>query len=157
VLTPAGHRVPDPAPTTFSGRSSYPASCTLELERRTLPGETAEDITRELEQIRNRAISASGLEATCDLLLVRPPFTVNTDEAIVREVIRSASEKIGASAEIAGEPGWQDSAFFSAAGIPTVIFGPAGEGEHAATEYADLASVVTCTRILAEAAGSFCQ
>jgi acetylornithine deacetylase len=137
--------------------SSYPASCTLELERRTLPGETAEHVNRELEQIRHRAISASGLEVSCDVLLVRPPFIVNTNELIVREVAGSATDILGTPAEIIGESGWMDSAFFSTAGIPAVIFGPAGEGEHAATEYAELASVATCARIIAETATSFCQ
>jgi peptide/nickel transport system substrate-binding protein len=83
-----------------------------------------------------------------------PPWT---DEPIVCEVIRSATGTLGRPAGIAGETGWQDSALFSAAGIPTVIFGPAGGGEHAATGYADLASLVTCTRIIAEATASFCQ
>ena len=34
-----------------------------------------------------------------------------------------------------------DSAVFAAAGIPTVIFGPGGEGAHAAVEWVDLAQL----------------
>jgi acetylornithine deacetylase len=48
--------------------------------------------------------------------------------------------------QLAGESGWLDSALLAEAGIPVVIFGPAGEGAHAAVEYVDIASVVTTTR-----------
>jgi acetylornithine deacetylase len=49
-----------------------------------------------------------------------------------------------------------DSAILAAAGIPTVIIGPGGEGFHAATEYVDFESVITLTRILVNTIIDFC-
>ena len=46
----------------------------------------------------------------------------------------------GRDAEVVGAGGWMDSAFLAAAGIPTVIFGPIGEGAHADVEWVDLES-----------------
>ena len=47
-----------------------------------------------------------------------------------------------------------DSAILDQAGIPTVVFGPGGEGAHAVVEWVDLASVERCAEVLvAVAAG----
>ena len=37
------------------------------------------------------------------------------------------------------------------AGIPTAIYGPSGEGAHAAVEYVELARVFRCAEVLAHA------
>ena len=138
--------------------SSYPAVCTLQLERRTLPGEAANAIDEELEELKRLATeSESSIEATTEVLLRREPFAVGTDEQIVRELTEQAAEELTAPVEIIGEHGWMDAALFAAAGIPTVIFGPAGGGAHAAVEYVEIASVVTCARIIASAAANFCR
>jgi acetylornithine deacetylase len=49
-----------------------------------------------------------------------------------------------------------DSALLSAAGIPTVIFGPGGEGAHAVVEWSNLEHVERCAEILAAVAREFC-
>jgi acetylornithine deacetylase len=49
-----------------------------------------------------------------------------------------------------------DAAYISAAGIPTVVFGPDGGGAHAEEEWVDLASVRDCARVLLATAASFC-
>jgi len=47
-------------------------------------------------------------------------------------------------------------AILGGAGIPSVIFGPAGAGAHAAEEYVEMDSVVRCAEVLASAAVEFC-
>jgi acetylornithine deacetylase len=49
-----------------------------------------------------------------------------------------------------------DSAILAEAGIPTVIFGPAGEGAHENLEWVDLASVERCAEVLLAVAAEFC-
>ena len=44
----------------------------------------------------------------------------------------------------------------SAAGIPTVVFGPDGAGAHAVEEWVDLASVRACAEVLLATATAFC-
>ena len=53
-------------------------------------------------------------------------------------------------------PFWADSALLSAAGIPTVVFGPAGEGAHAVEEWVDLASAERCAEIYSAVARELC-
>jgi acetylornithine deacetylase len=52
--------------------------------------------------------------------------------------------------------GWMDSGVLVEAGIPCVIFGPAGGGEHSPHEWVDLESVEKCAEVLEAAARAFC-
>ena len=131
--------------------SSYPGRCVLSLERRTIPGETAEDVLRECE-----ALVAGAEDAEVRLLLVREPFSVDPGAEVVAAVARAAEAVTGRPAELYGESYWMDAAFIQAAGIPTVVFGPGGEGAHAVDEWVDLASVDACAEGLVLAARELC-
>jgi acetylornithine deacetylase len=50
-----------------------------------------------------------------------------------------------------------DSALISAVGIPTVIFGPGGDGAHAIVEWSNLDQVEQCAEILTALAADFCS
>ena len=50
---------------------------------------------------------------------------------------------------------WADSALLSAAGIPTVLYGPSGAGAHADDEWVDLASVSRVRDVLVAVAREF--
>jgi acetylornithine deacetylase/succinyl-diaminopimelate desuccinylase family protein len=131
--------------------SSYPARCLLSLERRTIPGETADDVRRECDAL------VEGIEgAEARVGLVREPFSVDPGAEVVQSVARAAAAVTGRPAELYGETYWMDAAFIQAAGIPTAVFGPAGEGAHAAEEWVDLASVEACAEGLVIAARELC-
>jgi acetylornithine deacetylase len=133
--------------------STYPELCTLGLERRTLPGETAGVVEEELEAMLDVARGRhQGLDARLRTIVVRDPFEVAPDAAIVR----CARAALGDQTPVIGVPYWADSAVFSAAGIPTVIFGPGGEGAHAAVEWVDLDQLDRCIAALADVIVSFC-
>ncbi|MGH2372482.1 MAG: M20/M25/M40 family metallo-hydrolase [bacterium] len=139
------------------GLSTYPDRCVLELERRTLPGETDEAIAAELHRIVEAAARASpGLAAHVEVLLSRPPFEIAADAPIVRSLVESTSAVRGRPPRFVGELPWFDAALLGAAGIPTAMFGPAGAGAHAAEEWVDLPSVVTCADVLADVALRYC-
>jgi acetylornithine deacetylase len=131
--------------------SSYPARCLLSLERRTVPGETAEDVRSECDALVE---GIDGAEAR--LGLVRQPFSVDPDAEVVQAVARAAEAVTGRRAELYGETYWMDAAFIQAAGIPTVVFGPGGAGAHAVDEWVDLASVDACADGLVRAARQLC-
>jgi acetylornithine deacetylase len=121
--------------------SSYPAQCVLTGERRTLPGETAAQVEDELRGIAG--------EAKLRMLISREPFEIAADAQFVDLVRRSAGDP-----ETVGVSFWADSSLIAAAGIPTVLYGPIGEGAHAVEEWVDLASVEqvrdVCLRVAVE-------
>ena len=138
--------------------SSYPERCTLEIERRTIPGETLQHIEAELPAIFARiAAHDSTFQATVKTGLTREPFEVSLQEPIVQTVIQQASRRLGREIVEVGGTGWMDSALLAAAGIPTVVFGPGGAGAHAVVEWSDLTQVEQCAEILTAVAEDFCQ
>ena len=136
-----GARLGDPGGEELS---SYPARCVIGLERRTLPGERAGDVEAELAGLLAGCRAADPeLRAGQRTLLVRDPFEVD-ERAEVVETVRAAAEGVlGTPPAIAGASYWADAAFIAAAGIPTVMFGPAGDGAHAAEEWVSLSSTET--------------
>jgi acetylornithine deacetylase len=133
--------------------SSYPDRCVLDIERRTLPGEPPETVAKELRRLLD-VEDRDALEG--EVTLVREPFEVDDGEAIVETVRRHAAAVLGLEPEIVGHTAWMDAAFVQAAGIPTVVFGPDGEGAHAVEECVDLASVEACAQVLLATATEFC-
>jgi acetylornithine deacetylase len=115
--------------------STYPARCVAKLERRTIPGE---DVSGEVPGAR--------------IVLERSPSEVATDHPLARAV----SEAAGGPEEI-GVAYWMDMALLNDAGIPTVCYGPTGEGEHADVEWVDLASVERCVEVYLRAAEILCR
>jgi acetylornithine deacetylase len=137
--------------------SSYPARCVVGLERRTLPGETAAGVEAELGALLDRCRAADpALVAEARTLLVREPFEVAPDADIVATVRAAAGEVLGAPPPVAGASYWADAAFIAAAGIPTVMFGPAGEGAHAADEWVSVSSTEQVARTLVATAARVC-
>jgi acetylornithine deacetylase len=137
--------------------SSYPESCAIGIERRTIPGESAEQVEAELRTI----LDAAGrddptLHAEHRITLIRAPFEAELDAEVVTLVRRQAAQVTGNEHRVFGDTPWMDAALLSAAHIPTVVFGPGGGGAHALEEWADLDSVERCADILLGVADAFC-
>jgi acetylornithine deacetylase len=140
------------------GESTIPDRCTVTIERRTLPGETLDDVEHDIaELLADCGAADPALAATSRTLLVREPFETSTDQAIARVVADAATETLGRPAGFGGVSYWADSAFIASAGIPTVLFGPNGDGAHAEIEWVSLAGTVACASILTAAAVAFCR
>jgi acetylornithine deacetylase len=137
--------------------SSYPARCVLQAERRTIPGEDAELAEQELREIVARAGDGDpDFSAEVRAPISREPFEVSQDAEIVQLVHRHATAVVGAEPEVVGVSFWADSALLAAAGIPTVLFGPIGEGAHAEIEWVDVASLERCVEIYSAVAAELC-
>lgn len=118
---------------------SYAARCVLGAERRTLPAETVEDVERQL-----RALAG---DAELRVLVARDAFEVDPAHELVGTLLAAAGET-----EPVGLPFWTDAGLTAAAGIPTVLYGPAGTGAHAAVEWVELASLERCREVYLQAA-----
>ena len=138
--------------------SSYPASCRVSIERRTLPGETADSVKAELQDLLDRiAATDPDFKATCRVTFSREPLSVNIDSSIVRVLGNQMREQLGREPQLGGSAGWTDAALLTAAGIPSVVFGPAGEGVHGLHEWVDLKSVEECYSVVSGAINEFCS
>ena len=137
--------------------SVYAARCRLEVERRTLPGETEAMAVAELQRIVDRLTASDpDFRARVRPTLSREPFEVRSDAPIVRAVMRAAAAALNRTPRAIGHSFWMDAALLAAAGVETVVIGPAGAGAHADEEWVDLDSVTRLAEILARAAVDFC-
>ena len=140
------------------GPSTYPASCTLVLERRMLPAETAAGVTAELaEMLARLGQDDPSFRASLEVDLTRPGLEVDPEAAVVRALDGAARRRMGRDPEHVGMSPWYDAALLAEAGMPTVIFGPSGGGWHGDDEYVEMASVADCAAILAETILDFCN
>jgi acetylornithine deacetylase len=131
--------------------STYPDRCRLQIERRTIPGESDADVVRQLEEVA----AAGG--ASLRIGLVRYPYDVEPDAELARSFQAVAGKVLGAEPVISGGTAWMDSALTGGAGIPTIIFGPSGDGAHADMEWVDVASVDQCRTIYGRFAKEWCK
>jgi len=135
------------------GMSTYPDKCILRIERRTIPGESAEDSIAELqsicEQVRARRPE---LNTTVRLIAAQEPSDVGIDAPVVRALVKALDEE-NLSAPVEGLSAWTDAALLNAAGIPAVCFGPGDIAlAHAAEEFVPVDEIEKATRVLTRVA-----
>lgn len=137
--------------------SSYPASCRITIERRTVPGESADSVEAELTAILTRlATTVPGFDFDLERGVARDLFAADRESAFVQTVLRHAEAVLGHPSIIRAEPFWTDASLMDQAGIPFLLVGAGGEGAHAATEWTDIASVFKATGILTAIIRDFC-
>ncbi len=137
--------------------SVYADASQLTIERRTVPGESEQQVVREIESILADLSAADrDFHAELSTTLVREPFEANMESPIVKHVERAVQKVTGEEPIHAGQSPWMDSALLASSGVDTVVIGPAGAGAHADEEWVDLESMEKLTQILIETAIEYC-
>jgi len=136
---------------------TYADKCRMKLERRTLPGETKEEILSDLKAILKRLSRRSdSFEAEVKTVLWRDPYEIDRNNRIVTTLFGSIKEITGRDPSYIGHPWWEDSGLLAKAGMDTVIIGPKGSGLHSKEEWADIQSIIDLAGILYQTALNFC-
>lgn len=134
------------------------AHCTLTVERRMLPGETPDAVEAELRTLlREIADRVPKFHSTLVRLVARAAFEADPQWPILQTLTAQVERVLGKPAHTRGEPFWTDAGLVLEAGIPCVVFGAAGEGLHADTEWADADSVRALADILEGTILEFCR
>ena len=131
------------------------------IERRTVPGEAAAGTLAEVETILDAMRRADpSVRAAASLVLSREAWEFDPASAAGTALSGALADALGARSgrvpEQAGAPYWMESALWEAAGVPTVVCGPAGGGMHAADEWVDLAQVRAYAAALVGTIREFC-
>jgi len=146
------------ASTIAGGRewSSYPDAAVLQVERRTLPGESLTAGIQEVEEI------CGGLQredttfrTRARQVFSRGGYEIQQDHELPR-ALSASLERVGGTPTMSGASFWTDAAVLDQAGIPSVLFGPGGAGLHSEEEYVIVDDVLRCRDALVDLASRFC-
>jgi acetylornithine deacetylase/succinyl-diaminopimelate desuccinylase-like protein len=131
------------------------------VERRTVPGEASADGLAEVEAVLSAMRGGDpSVQAEASLLLSREAWEFDPGSAAGTALSGMLAEALGARLgrvpRPVGAPYWMESALWQAAGIPTVVCGPAGGGMHAEDEWVDLGQVRAYADALVDTIRAFC-
>jgi acetylornithine deacetylase len=131
------------------------------VERRTVPGEAAEDGLAEVDGIlAAMRCDDPSVRAVASISLSRAAWEYNpaspAGSALAGLLATALGVRHGSVPGRVAAPYWMESALWEAAGVPTVVCGPAGGGMHAADEWADLSQVRDYADALADTIRAFC-
>jgi acetylornithine deacetylase len=130
-----------------------PDQCTIEIDRRLLPGESSSDVLARYQCIIDQLRAEHpGFDGTMELppMLVDEALDTPASEHIVT-VAQSALRSLGLNAEPCGVPFGSDASKLSRVGVPSIVLGPGSiDQAHAADEYVELAQVEQAVRIYRE-------
>ncbi len=140
------------------GMSTYPEECDLAIERRTLPGESAEQAMKEITDACERVkAKRPDFDARVTLSTAQLPSDVSPDAPIVKR-LRGALKREQIPIRIEGLSAWTDAALLNEAGIQTVCFGPGDIAlAHAAEEFVPVDEIGVATRVLTRVVREWCE
>lgn len=121
-----------------------PDACVISVDRRTLPGETEDDVRAEIREV----LRVRGLEAQFDQLRTAVCDALETDAGLplVKRLMKAAGKR-----RTVGVHYFCDAAPLAAGGIPAVVFGPGDIAQaHTRDEWIEIESLERGTDILEE-------
>ena len=132
--------------------SVYPDRCALQVERRTVAGESPQMAEQELltilDDLRREDAEFTG---SAKLVFARSAYETPANHPLPA-LLQELSARRGVEAAPVGMSFWTDAAILGDAGIPSVLFGPGGAGLHSVEEYVNVEDVLACRDVLAELA-----
>lgn len=102
-----------------------PSSCIAEIDRRTLPGESEDDVLAHFEAaIALARETYPDIDAHAEIVSFGAPFEAPTDAPLVRTMADAIEDVTGTAAELIGFRGTSDARFFAEVGAEVIVFGP---------------------------------
>ncbi|MET0829721.1 MAG: M20/M25/M40 family metallo-hydrolase [Microbacterium sp.] len=135
------------ATVVLAGSAPFMVAATADVlvERRTLPGEAAADALAEVRALVDDVTArAPGLAGEVRLTHAREAWQADAAGNVAEFTTLLGDALVAAGSTrpaLVGEPYWMESALWQAAGVPSVVCGPAGGGLHAIDEWVEVVEV----------------
>lgn len=125
-----------------------PDQCVLEIERRLLPGEDAEQTLRDCSRFVRENVGDEVQFTFEPPYLIDPALETPTDALIVRSLGLAQQAELGSAGELEGANYGTDGSKLARAGIQTLVCGPGDIAQaHTAAEFVEIEQVELATRI----------
>ena len=134
------------------GTSIVAAECHLTVDRRLLPGESADDVLTEARaRLEALDLGRRDLSAEVSLAMAMPGFATAEDEPLVRVVDAALGDAGGPGLPLGGWTAACDGGFIAETGVPVVVLGPGSVSEqaHRADESVGVDELVVAARAYA--------
>jgi acetylornithine deacetylase/succinyl-diaminopimelate desuccinylase family protein len=131
-----------------------PDKVVMRLDRRLIPEERGAKVERELIALVKRAAKAKGIKVDCKRIILADPLKpLPGVKKIVETLQRHAKRELKVSIKEMGVPLYTDARHYSAAGIPTVLYGAGPRSileanAHSANEHIKLSDLKAATKIV---------
>ncbi|MBM7691737.1 acetylornithine deacetylase [Peribacillus deserti] len=130
--------------------NTVPDSCKITIDRRTIPGEDAQEVWEEIKY----SLKTIENDNPCLKLIVYEPFVIDYSmesspgDPFVTGLLKSVA-KYKPNSRITGAPYCSDASKLTRVGVPAVVFGPGNINQaHTKDEWVDLQQVFDSTKIL---------
>jgi acetylornithine deacetylase len=120
-----------------------PDRCSIQIDRRLLPGERVADVLGEYQALLGEAMGRiPGSQFTMDPPLLVDPSFETPSESRIAQASAQTLKRLGYSDNMFGVPFGSDASKIRLLGIDTIIFGPGSiDQAHSAVEYVDIEQV----------------
>jgi succinyl-diaminopimelate desuccinylase len=127
-----------------------PESCWLAIDRRIIPGETVDQVDREIRMIiRSLREKVPDFECEFKRVTFYESAEIPVDHEIAEVVRKNVKKVTGVSPEPAGTLFSTDQRnFINDAGIPAITWGPGKDKAHELDEYVEISQVMDCAKTL---------
>ncbi|KAJ5633676.1 hypothetical protein N7528_001518 [Penicillium herquei] len=139
--------------------SSYPGKCTITIEFRTIPAQTEASVLEDICALLCK-VTEENPRFKYDqprIAMSRPPSKLSRDHPLVKKAVSCATTTFGKAPALECAPFWCDAALLAEAGIPSIVFGPSGEGLHSKEEWVSVASLQRMERTFVSLIEEFCH
>jgi acetylornithine deacetylase/succinyl-diaminopimelate desuccinylase-like protein len=145
--------------------SRNPFEASLYVDVRTVPGQKADDVKRELRAVLQRVAGERNMPEAELIFYVNDPPTLLDPELPIIKTMRTAHEEVtGTASEPVIRLPAADSTHFNRYDIPCAVYGPggfnhsdAGTWMHAAGEHVSVENMLTAARVYLVAALKICS
>ena len=131
-----------------------PDRVVMRLDRRLIPEEKGTKVERELIALIKRAGAGKGIKVECKRVILAEPLKPRPGvRKIVETIQRHAKRELKTAIKEMGVPLYTDARHYSAAGIPTVLYGAGPRSileanAHSANEHIKLSDLKAATKIV---------
>ncbi|MBI1801239.1 MAG: M20 family metallopeptidase [Chloroflexi bacterium] len=135
-----------------SGNDQYvitvPEKARFTINRHIVPGESGDSVLAEMKALAESLKSPAEFAFAIDPPYY-PPWEIDPQHPFVQRFARAYQTEVGHFPQFGYSTGVADANLFAAdMNVPTIEFGPHGEGLHQADEWVDVPSIATTVRVL---------
>lgn len=144
-----------------SGSEQYvitiPEKARFTINRHIVPGEAASSVLAEMQALADSLDSHARFEFTIDPPYY-PPWEIDAEHPFVQRFTHAYQAEVGHAPAYGYLQGVADTNYFSAdLDIPTIMFGPRGDGFHQCNEWVDIATIAGTVRVILRLAEDILQ